>query len=608
VGRDRSWRLEWARDKNCISRSSEPPGFVSSRAERNRQTAWSALSWPRWMIAVGLGTVGLAGPALAQQQLPASVAPGQLENRFQPPPEPRATDEPEIRPTLEPEKPPSGAEQVRFPLMHVTVAGSTVFSENDFLPLYSDLIGKEVTLKQIYDIASAITAKYGNAGYALSIALVPAQRIRGGAVTIQVIEGYVDNVTIKTDDGRDISTPQLKAYGEKITLSRPLKQSDLERYVLLANDLPGVTARSVLEPSDRPGASHLTIFVNQKPVEGSVGFDNRGTQYSGPFEASLAASLNDVFGWSDRTSLRFINTTPFSELHYYEINHQEMIGSEGAHINLLGLASESRPGSSLGASQILTTNYTGSAQIYDPLIRSRAENLTLGGKFDFEQLDSTSFGVPQSADSLRIIRANATFDFVDTLLPRSAINLATVELSQALNILGATGGASANPSRPGMSSSFTKVVAEVSRSQSLTDSFRLLTAARGQYAFAILPTSEEFGFGGPQYGRGYDPSEIIGDRGVSAKMELQYLQSDCLKGIVQNCQFYGFADTGWVWNMAPLGSDPQNQNATSVGVGMRWSLGKHLVGNVEIAVPLTILDSQQGTPGTRAFFNLVAPF
>jgi hemolysin activation/secretion protein len=225
--------------------------------------------------------LGLGGTAYAQQ-LPGSVTPGQIERQFQTLPEPRATDEPVVTPGLEPEKPPSGAENVHFTLSGIVVDGATVFTPADFAPLYRQLLGKDVTLAQIYDVAAAITAKFGKAGYTLSVALVPAQRISTGVVHIQVIEGYVDQIFIKSEDGQDITQPQLRAYLEKIAAVRPLRQADLERYLLLANDLPGVQARAVLAPSETPGASNLTLIVNQKKFDGYANFDNRGSQFIGP--------------------------------------------------------------------------------------------------------------------------------------------------------------------------------------------------------------------------------------------------------------------------------------------------------------------------------------
>ena len=546
------------------------------------------------------------------QQIPGSAIPGQIEKQFRPLPIPRSTEEPEIRPSIEPAQPPGGADKVRFTLGGIVVEDATVFSTADFEPLYRDLVGKEVTLKQVYDVAAAITAKYGQAGYALSLAIVPAQRINGGKVRIKVIEGYVDQIFIRAEDGKSLEVAQLKAYGAKISAARPLKQSDLERYLLLANDVPGIKARAVLAPSQTPGASNLTLVVAQKSFDGYAGLDNRGSTFVGPYQGQFVANLNNALGLSERTGVRFINAYPVNQLHYFEINHQEQIGAEGTRIGLIALTSWSNPGSTLGQFDINSTNLTGSLQLYHPLIRSRAENLSMTGKFDVEQLKSTALGntVLLSDDRLRILRGLTTYDFIDTLWQaHPAINLIAFEVSQGIDVFGASAPGSSGLSRAGMQPDFTKANIDLSRSQPLTDKFNLLLAARAQFAFAKLPASEEFGFGGSAFGRGYEPSELIGDHGITAKIEVQYNQPTCLQGWISGaCQFYGFVDAGWVWTRDPTPSQLLAQNGVSVGVGARFSLNERLQGYLELALPLQVVNSAQQSREPRLFFSLVVPF
>ncbi|HIF33642.1 MAG TPA: ShlB/FhaC/HecB family hemolysin secretion/activation protein, partial [Planctomycetaceae bacterium] len=71
------------------------------------------------------------------------------------------------------------------------VDGSTVYSGRDLLPLYENFLGSEVSLTDVFQIARRITVKYRGDGYILSRAVVPAQQIQAGVVTIDVVEGFV---------------------------------------------------------------------------------------------------------------------------------------------------------------------------------------------------------------------------------------------------------------------------------------------------------------------------------------------------------------------------------------------------------------------------------
>jgi hemolysin activation/secretion protein len=112
-------------------------------------------------------------------------------------------------------------------------------------------------------------------------------------------------VTVQGD-----TSPVLVAYGEKLRASRPLKADDLERYLLLANELPGVTVRSVLEPSANvPGASNLTLVAVEKPVDATFELDNRGTRYVGPWQGYTSVGFNDLLGYNERTAFRYATTS-----------------------------------------------------------------------------------------------------------------------------------------------------------------------------------------------------------------------------------------------------------------------------------------------------------
>ncbi len=201
------------------------------------------------------------------QGLPGPAEPGRIEERFKEAPRPRA--EPELAvPRTEADLPPEKAKSLRFKLTGVVVEGSTVYSETDLLPLYQDKIGNEVSLLEVYRIRDAITTKYRNDGYVLSQAIIPPQKIQGGIVRIIVVEGFIDEV--RTEGTVNDSRRLIAQYGKKIKQSRPLHIADLERYVFLIEDLPGVSVRTVLRPSEKKrGAADLILVVEQKLAGGA---------------------------------------------------------------------------------------------------------------------------------------------------------------------------------------------------------------------------------------------------------------------------------------------------------------------------------------------------
>ena len=151
--------------------------------------------------------------------------------------------------------------------------------------LYADLLGRETTLATVYEIARRITAKYGADGYVLSRAIVPPQELnpKGVNVRIQVIEGWINKVEwpSKLARYRDFFSD----YAAKITADRPVNIRTIERYLLLANDLPGLKFSTSLRPSTtESGASTLVVEVTEKPLDANARVDNRGTPSRGPYQ------------------------------------------------------------------------------------------------------------------------------------------------------------------------------------------------------------------------------------------------------------------------------------------------------------------------------------
>src|SRR5690606_32946288 len=124
---------------------------------------------------------------------------------------------------------------------------------------YRDRLGTKISVAEVYRIATAITARYRNDGYILSRTIVPPQTIQGGIVHLRVIEGYIDGFRIEGNPGD--ARGRIEQYGTAITGTRPVTASVLERYLLLINDLPGISAQAVLVPSaDAVGASTVNLI------------------------------------------------------------------------------------------------------------------------------------------------------------------------------------------------------------------------------------------------------------------------------------------------------------------------------------------------------------
>jgi hemolysin activation/secretion protein len=180
-------------------------------------------------------------------------------------------------------------------------------------------------------------------------------------------------------------------------------------------------------------------------------------------------------------------------------------------------------------------------------------------------------------------------------------------LSQGLDVLGARTPGSPNLSRADGRSDFTKLIADAQRVQSLGGNWSLLSAVSGQYGFCSLLASEQFGIGGVNFVRAYDPAELTGDSGIAGKLELQYGEKSTTIGL-ESYQVYSYYDAGRVWNRQALAGEVNAASATATGIGARFAVTDAVTGSIEIAKPLTRNVATEGNRNPRVFFSMVARF
>ncbi|HZO48411.1 MAG TPA: POTRA domain-containing protein [Xanthobacteraceae bacterium] len=465
---------------------------------------------------------------------------------------------------------PEGADKLMVTVRGVRITGSTVYSEADLEPLYRDLVGREVPVTAIYDLAQRITAKYGSDGYVLSRAVVPPQELspRGAVIRIQIIEGYIDRVEWPPvlAKYRDFFSD----YAAKITAERPINVKTLERYLLLASDLPGLRFTNSLKASPKnPGAATLVVEVVEKPLDVFSRVDNRGTKARGPLQYFNSINLNNLGRMHESWTIATAGAFQVTELQYWMGAYRQVLTSEGLTLFVNNSYTRSKPGTDI--LQLLEYKTRGDlfeAGLNYPFIRSREKNLIATALFFMSNDRSDILGALNTLDRIRGVRLKADFDFVDQL---RAINQINVVVSQGIQGLGSSSRGAENLSRANADPAFTKVEATVSRVQPLPANFSLMLAAYGMWTRTPLLAPELCGYGGRVFGRAFDPSELVADTCVELLGELRYDIAHSFQNVTQ-LQLYSYADRGWLHNLAPVPGTPENVDGASVGGGLRLGL------------------------------------
>jgi hemolysin activation/secretion protein len=552
-------------------------------------------------VSVSLVTISSASAQLEQQT--GIADPGRAEERL--------TDErlvPQVGPKITVKEvalieAPAGAENINFNFGGVVFDGLSVYDYDQIAPIFEDMIGTEISLADAYAVANRVTLKYRNDGYVLTQVVVPPQTIDNGIIQLQVVEGYIDNIIIQ---GGELTKTELKLvqdYASQIAQGGALNVTELERNLLLVNDLPGLSARSVISPSPTtPGAADITIIPERDIYEAIVGINNHGSRFLGPVQLTGVGIVNSAFGLNERITAQLVAAPDAGmELAFGSLTYDQPIGRYGTILTVSGSATETDPGYTLSQFDVEGKSRSFTVQAKHPILRSRNTNISARALFDYRNVESRNNIETTRKDYIRAVRAGLQADFLDRIFG-VAVNSLDLQISQGVKVMNASEEGDANMTRAAGDPQFTKANLRVQRLQRLTDRFNLVLEGRAQLSNNPLLSSEEFGLGGINTVRGYDPSEVVGDDGIAGKAELQWNSEN------RDLQLFGFLDSGTVWNQDATSSATERDSLTSTGGGVRLDMTMDINAEALVAFPLHRDVQTRGDRDPQFFFSFSKTF
>lgn len=464
----------------------------------------------------------------------------------------------------------------------VIVEGAGDARKAEIEALTAGLAGTTAPLKRIEEVRLDILRHYRGDGYPLVVVDVRVNT-KTGTLIYRVTEGRIAEIRIEPDIGP--AADQVRRFLQHLVVesqSAPVRAKSLERWILLAQDVPGVSLQTLLSPSEtEPGAMVLTARVQHQVVSASLAMDNRAYKLSGPEEALLTVSANSLTTLGERTELSLYRSILQPAEIFGQASVEAFAGGSGLKIRLYGGAGHSTPRGDLARAGYLGINTVFGAEASYPLIKERRQVLDLKAVFDANESDIEQ-GQPaarSSFDSVRTLRIGADYVLADQVAGRSypGLSVASFRLSRGVPALGASRNGQLASGRQGAHYDFTKLNGELSRDQTLfalgdDTSITFYTLAAGQWSSSVLPSAEQFLLGGMRFTRGFYSGEVAGDNAVALTGELRlntrFTAQAFGTAIDLGTQFYGFYDWGQTFQNQAV--DP-SRRVSSYGAGVRMS-------------------------------------
>lgn len=443
--------------------------------------------------------------------------------------------------------------------------------------------GSSITVGDVYRYAALLQQAYFDAGYPLARVVVPAQELdTSGKVRVRVISGNVERIDVSNIPAHvrqriaDVLAP---------LVSKPhLRRDEIERRLLLAGDMAGVSLQSALSPGVLAGGTILVVSGEHNLIDGVISVDNSLVEELGRYQLTASAAINSAFGIGDRVVIALAgpgDDTLFEgdrPREYVGVSADIPIGIDGLVLSASGVYAKSNPAGILARQKLESEFSLASVSLSYPLVRKRTSTHRLTVSLDrAEERQLTGIVAPAATiylDSTTVISASLAGQ---VRLEDGASAGYDVSLSRGIDAFGARSSADATPfkplSRAGADNEFTKLEVSGQLAVPIGD-FNLIPSGHFSTGFGDpLLTSQQSAIIGQNLVSGPPSGYLTGDDAVSARVEIERPLSTLMGTIVP----YSYGAAGKIALRSPSALELADETATSIGVGLRalTSLSDH---------------------------------
>lgn len=535
--------------------------------------------------------------AIASLVVPVSVlavsppTPGTVQEPFKPQLELPKGQLPEVeKPAQEEKKPAPPKSEKRIEVRKFKISGNTLFKSEELLDQIRELVGKKLTLEEIYAAADILTDFYRSKGYSLANVVVPAQRVSFGIIELQVIEGRISNIAFAGN--KKYTNDFLSGYLSKDKLGKAVSLASLERELLLVNDLPGLTSRAVIRPGKDLGTSEILLTSKEKRYSGHLSYNNYGREEVGRWRLEGEFNFLNPFGIGDQLTLGATKSES-DLLDYTNVAYNVPFGSNGDRIGINAAYIQYNVGGDFRVLDIEGTNRNFQVTYSHPIQRSRKRNILVGASVINNISRSKSLDSVTSDSDITYLELNGLFNKVHD---DNSVTTASAVFDSNFNNNDGSG------SDTGLLAKFTFDVAHL---RPLTQQWNLFARAVAVVSLDDLPDTQKFSIGGQGSVRGFPSSEVRGDQGFQTTVEIR---RPFIIGESTPATFKAFHDLGQVYRKTTTAGQKDKESLSSVGFGLTVNPAQNVTVDMEYAISTDNHTSSDGNNANRYWMNMSMAF
>ena len=447
-----------------------------------------------------------------------------------------------------------------FKVQRFIFEGNQLISSIELEKALAEYLNKDITIEELKLAVSSLSNYYRDKGYLAQTSL-PEQDITNGTVKVIITEAKFGATRINEEDkattyyvNPSVITNIINTHN---TQGKPLNLDQLDRALLIANDLPGVSVQGGLQAGQKEGETDSILTIkNKSRWNASLMVDNFGSRSTGYTRYLGSASLVSPLRLGDKANVTVLNTEGTD---YVRLDYSLPVGSRGLRLGVNGSYLEYEVLPVSDSTELKPRGYASTAQLVAtyPIYRTRSTNLNFESNLERKHYknnnttgNQTDYNVNDFTLGLNGDRSNSWF-----VGGTSAASL-MLDLGKT-NIASQANGINLEDGR------FNRWRYNLNHTQFIQNDLSLTGKFYGQFANQNLNSSEKFYLGGTSGVRAYPTSEGSGSEGYIVNLEAR-------KELPLNFSVLGFYDFGHVKQKVEQAESRNEFNLKGYGMALDW--------------------------------------
>ena len=448
----------------------------------------------------------------------------------------------------------------------IKFTGNTVIATETLESVTEEFKDQELMWDEIKAIADSVTMAYQELGYILAKAYVPEQEIKDGVLEIRIVEGNVGKLEV--NGNKYYHERVIKRYFKPQMKHGVIRESMLEKALVLTKEVPSVETTVILKKGEKPGTADMVVDTEDSAaVKLSLDYNNFGHRLTGEDRYGTKIEFTDPW-WGNTLSLKGVTGNDPDDSKLGSAGLAVPVSSYGTKVLFNYLNGNYLVGQELADLGLDGKTRIYGTSLYQPFIKTGTMSLSATAHFERKYSKSFLLGVISSLDKLNTYGLTIEFDNLDRFLGK---NIAILDYSHGRVLQKHD----ISLSKIEADTRFDVFRIDVARIQKIYGYTNLMVRGSGQLCSDRLVSIEQRSLGGYGSVRGHEPSFYMGDSGYTVTAELMFappfIAEKTIFGqrIAQMMQFAVFFDHGAVFTSKLKGGEVGNEFLSGYGGGLR---------------------------------------